>query len=241
MMSTRNSNSDILQERTILITGATDGIGKQTALQLVGMGARVLLHDNDRQRLENTRRQIHQMTGHNNLGLYQADLSKFVEVKMMVQELLAQEAKLDVPSQNGLFCDLPHLQRVTRFRISNRLPSVDSIGMPTRTQRGPCSPLGGYSITTMDFLNSGYIAFPLSLFVITSRPDGQLHASSMAVFLASWSSDCLTRFQIPPVRMLNLAWTQRCPATRESTKKSQQTITSYGWLRFAKRILSTCL
>jgi NAD(P)-dependent dehydrogenase (short-subunit alcohol dehydrogenase family) len=110
MMSIRNSNSDILQGKTILVTGATDGIGKQTALQLAGMGARVLLHDNDRQRLENTRRQIHRMTGRDNLGLYQADLSKFVEVKTMVQELLAQEAKLDVLVNNaGVYNPKPSL------------------------------------------------------------------------------------------------------------------------------------
>jgi NAD(P)-dependent dehydrogenase (short-subunit alcohol dehydrogenase family) len=110
MMSIRNSNSDILHGKTILVTGATDGIGKQTALQLAGMGARVLLHDNDRQRLENTRSQIHRMTGRDNLGLYQADLSKFVEVKTMVQELLAQEAKLDVLVNNaGIYNPKPSL------------------------------------------------------------------------------------------------------------------------------------
>lgn len=115
-----------------------------------------------------------------------------------------------LPSQNGLFSDLPHLQRVTRFLISYSLPFADSIGMPPRTQSGPCSPLGGYSITTMDLSNLGSIVFPLSLSVITSRPEGQLHASSIAMSRASWFSDCVTRFQIPPARMQNLAWTQRC-------------------------------
>jgi NAD(P)-dependent dehydrogenase (short-subunit alcohol dehydrogenase family) len=90
-----------LQEKIILITGATDGIGKQTAIELASMGARVLLHDNDRQRLENTRTQIQQITGNGNLGLYQADLSHFKEVKAMANELLAKEGKLDVLLNNA--------------------------------------------------------------------------------------------------------------------------------------------
>ena len=40
--------------KTILVTGATDGIGKQTALQFACLGARVLIHGRDAQRIETT-------------------------------------------------------------------------------------------------------------------------------------------------------------------------------------------
>jgi len=99
---------------------------------------------------------------------------------------------------------------VTRFRIPYCLPSDDSIGMPPRTQRGPCSPREGHSTKTIDFSNSGSIASPVALSQITSRPDGQLHASSIAVSRASGFSDFRTRFHIPPARVQNPAWTQRC-------------------------------
>ena len=36
-----------LEGRTVLVTGSTDGIGKETALQLARMGAKVLLHGRD--------------------------------------------------------------------------------------------------------------------------------------------------------------------------------------------------
>ena len=47
-----------IQERVILVTGSTDGIGKQTACDLALMGSTVLLHGRDRQRLEATQQVI---------------------------------------------------------------------------------------------------------------------------------------------------------------------------------------
>jgi hypothetical protein len=44
------------------------------------------------------------------------------------------------PSQKGLFRDLPHLHRVTRFRFSYIEPSADSISTSPRIQRGPDKP-----------------------------------------------------------------------------------------------------
>ena len=44
---------------------------------------------------------------------------------------------------------------------------------------------------------------------MTSLPDGQLQASSMAISRSSGLSDCSVRFQIPPARIQNRAWTQR--------------------------------
>ena len=37
---------------TILVTGATDGLGKRVAQELAGRGATVLLHGRSRERLE---------------------------------------------------------------------------------------------------------------------------------------------------------------------------------------------
>ena len=34
----------MMKDKTILVTGSTDGIGKQTAFQLAGLGATVILH-----------------------------------------------------------------------------------------------------------------------------------------------------------------------------------------------------
>lgn len=43
---------DLLQDRVILVTGASDGIGRALALEVAALGARVILHGRDRQKLE---------------------------------------------------------------------------------------------------------------------------------------------------------------------------------------------
>ena len=41
---------DIMKNKIVLVTGSTDGIGKQTALDLAGMEATVLIHGKDTNR-----------------------------------------------------------------------------------------------------------------------------------------------------------------------------------------------
>jgi len=99
-----------LNDKTILVTGASDGIGKQTALELAGRGARVLLHGRDRQRLERTQENIQKATSSENLGLYLADFSSLAEVQRMAQEILDQEECLDVLVNNaGVYTPKPSL------------------------------------------------------------------------------------------------------------------------------------
>jgi short-subunit dehydrogenase len=43
-----------LAEATILVTGATDGLGKRVASALAGQGATLLLHGRNRERLQAT-------------------------------------------------------------------------------------------------------------------------------------------------------------------------------------------
>ena len=99
-----------LKGKTILITGATDGIGKQTALELAGMGARILLHGRDPERLEVTRAQIQAATQSTTIALYLADFADLQQVKAMANVLLEKEERLDVLINNaGVYAQQPAL------------------------------------------------------------------------------------------------------------------------------------
>jgi NAD(P)-dependent dehydrogenase (short-subunit alcohol dehydrogenase family) len=49
---------DILKDRIVLVTGASDGIGKALALHIAGLGAQVLLHGRNTNKLEEVYDQI---------------------------------------------------------------------------------------------------------------------------------------------------------------------------------------
>src|SRR3990167_6854595 len=79
--------------------------------------------------------------------------------------------------------------------------------MPPLTQRGPTTPSAS-PVEEIDGLKAGSIVFCYFLSLITSRPEGQLPASSMAVFFAFGLFDFLVNSQIPPARSQKPAWTQ---------------------------------
>jgi len=90
-----------LNGKRILITGATDGIGKQTALELSSMGACVIIHARDLQRGEQTRREISQISGNQQVELVIADLSSLRQVREMAVDIQKRFPRLDVLINNA--------------------------------------------------------------------------------------------------------------------------------------------
>jgi dehydrogenase/reductase SDR family protein 12 len=64
-----------LRGRTVVITGATSGLGRAAASQLAQIGARVILVGRDRDKAEATRAEIVAATGNGNVAVALADLS----------------------------------------------------------------------------------------------------------------------------------------------------------------------
>jgi NAD(P)-dependent dehydrogenase (short-subunit alcohol dehydrogenase family) len=92
---------DNLAEATILVTGATDGLGKRVAFELAEGGATVLLHGRSRKRLEATLEEAREGTGSEKLGLYLADLSSLGEVRTLADRVLTEQDRLDVLVNNA--------------------------------------------------------------------------------------------------------------------------------------------
>jgi len=90
-----------MDKQTILITGATDGIGRGTAMELARKGATVLLHGRDAARLEATRDEITAATGGAPPDIYLADFASLDEVRRLAAEIGAAHPVLDVLINNA--------------------------------------------------------------------------------------------------------------------------------------------
>jgi len=82
--------------KTVVITGSSEGIGKQTALELARLGARVILHGRHASKLKATRDEITIATGNDTIEFIVADLSSIAEVRGFGKEILSACPKLDV-------------------------------------------------------------------------------------------------------------------------------------------------
>jgi len=85
--------------RTVLITGATSGIGRATALGLARMGAHVAITGRDRVRTENAAREI-RAAGCGQVDPFTADLSDQSEVRRLATEVLLSLSRIDVLINN---------------------------------------------------------------------------------------------------------------------------------------------
>src|SRR5215216_3374644 len=92
---------DNLAEAKILVTGATDGLGKRVAFELAATGATVLLHGRRRERLEATLEEAREETGSEKLGSYLADFSSLGEVRALAEQVLTEQDRLDVLINNA--------------------------------------------------------------------------------------------------------------------------------------------
>jgi NAD(P)-dependent dehydrogenase (short-subunit alcohol dehydrogenase family) len=99
-----------ISEQVILVTGATDGLGRGVAADLASRGATVLLHGRSDERLERTARELREETGSERLRTYRADFSSLAEVRAMADEVLAREKRLDALLNNAGIGFLPERQ-----------------------------------------------------------------------------------------------------------------------------------
>ena len=90
-----------MMNKTILVTGATDGIGKQTALELAGMGARVLVHGRNKEKGVRVLDELNRETCNENLSLYLADFSSLADVRRMADEIRREQSELHVLVNNA--------------------------------------------------------------------------------------------------------------------------------------------
>jgi short-subunit dehydrogenase len=85
-----------LEQETILVREATDGLGKRVASDHTQRGATVLLHGRSRERLEATFEEVRKVTGREQPRYYLADLSSLEEVRELAGRIFSDDERLDV-------------------------------------------------------------------------------------------------------------------------------------------------
>jgi NAD(P)-dependent dehydrogenase (short-subunit alcohol dehydrogenase family) len=94
-------SNQYLEGKTCLITGATNGIGRVTAVELARMGAELFLVYRDKARADETVAQIRNSTGNENVHLLRADLGSQRQVRDAAAEFLNTGRPLHVLINNA--------------------------------------------------------------------------------------------------------------------------------------------
>jgi NAD(P)-dependent dehydrogenase (short-subunit alcohol dehydrogenase family) len=90
-----------MRGKTVVITGATSGIGAVAARRLAEQGARIVIVARDEQRAAETLRDLHAANAEQAHTAFYADLSRLAEMKRVAAEIAAAEPKVDVLMNNA--------------------------------------------------------------------------------------------------------------------------------------------
>ncbi len=104
-----------LAGRTCLVTGATSGIGEETALGLARLGARVILVGRSRERGERALARIRAESGNDAVDLRLADLASLTEIRRLAAEVLETCPRLHVLVNNAGVVNLRRTTSIDGF------------------------------------------------------------------------------------------------------------------------------
>jgi NAD(P)-dependent dehydrogenase (short-subunit alcohol dehydrogenase family) len=90
-----------MKDKTVVITGATSGIGEVAADRLAQKGARIVFVARDRERGQEALRHFRAIAGHDNHSVHYADLSLLAEQKQVAELIAASEPEIDVLINNA--------------------------------------------------------------------------------------------------------------------------------------------
>lgn len=119
--------------KKILITGATDGIGLETAKFAASQGHHLLMHGRSEVKLKAAVEAIKQTAPNTTIDSYLADLSTFSDIALLTRSVLEQHSTLDVIINNAGVFKTAH--RITednldvRFVVNTFAPVILTLGL----------------------------------------------------------------------------------------------------------------
>ncbi|GAG61380.1 unnamed protein product, partial [marine sediment metagenome] len=106
-----------MKNKIVLITGATSGIGKETALGLAKLGATIVFTTRDSLKGEKTRNELIAATNNENIDMLQCDLASFESIKNCCKEFKSKYDRLHVLINNAGVWDFK--RRTSKDGIEN--------------------------------------------------------------------------------------------------------------------------
>src|SRR5690554_2851522 len=90
-----------MEGKTVLVTGSTGGIGKETARRLAELGADVVLVGRDKNRADAAVADIRHASGNEKVTAITADMSRLGDVRRLAQEAGTRTGGIDVLINNA--------------------------------------------------------------------------------------------------------------------------------------------
>ncbi|TNM27535.1 SDR family NAD(P)-dependent oxidoreductase [Streptomyces sedi] len=90
-----------VEGKTVLVTGGTGGIGKETARQLAALGARVILVGRNGDRAGAAVADLRRSSGNDDVTAITADMSRLRDVRRLAQEVSGRAGGMDVLINNA--------------------------------------------------------------------------------------------------------------------------------------------
>ncbi len=149
-------------QKTILITGSTDGIGKLTAIKLAGDGHIVYLHGRSSEKLAAAVSEVKSITNSENIDGFVADFSDPDGVKQMADQIKKDLPKLDILINNaGVFKSAEALNRKgmdMRFAVNYFAPFILTNELIPLLNKGSESRVINLSSAAQSSVSSGAIS-----------------------------------------------------------------------------------
>ena len=110
-------SKELLDGKTVIITGANTGIGKQTAIDLAKRNAKVIIACRSVERGKQAERDIRNLSKNENVHFRLLDLASFASIRKFCSEVLAEEPRLDILINNAGIMRCPYWKTEDGFEM----------------------------------------------------------------------------------------------------------------------------